>query len=46
MLAIAARETYFITTPRMFGILERMIITLISTISEMSDYMKPMKKAG
>ena len=43
---MAARDTYFITTPRMFGMLDKIIITFISTISEIIVLFNPMKNAG
>jgi hypothetical protein len=46
MFAMAARETYFITTPRTLGILDNMIITLISTMREIIVLNKANTKAG
>jgi hypothetical protein len=43
---MAASETYFITTPKTLGILERIIITFISTINEMIVLNNAIEKAG
>lgn len=46
IFAMAASETYFRTTPRISFKLERMIITLISTMREIKVQLNPIKKAG
>ena len=46
MFAILASETNFIMTPRILVMVVNISITLNSTVREIANYKKPIKKAG